>query len=282
MSTTKTSTSKMDPIQQEFITNTLLPFAKDIAGQTYQAYTGDRVAGLSDLEQQGLAGFGALTLPSELATASGIVEGVATMTPEELAQRKAGYSQEYISTLMDPTMSALEREQAIQRSTEAGQMTQALGGAGFGSTRRGVAEGEREAARDVALARMRADIGAQGLDYGERRLASELGLTTGAAGQLAQLGLSTLGAGQGIAGSQLAAGALPRSIAQAQLDVPYQDYLAAMQYPLTQFGVLTGAGQAFPAGIGSTTQTEGGLGYTLGALGSFGKGMAGLGWTPFK
>jgi len=52
-----------------------------------------------------------------------------------------------------------------------------------------------------------------------------------------------------------------------------------MQYPLTQFGVLTGAGQAFPAGIGTTTSKEGGLGFTLGALGSFGQGACAMGMT---
>ena len=49
-----------------------------------------------------------------------------------------------------------------------------------------------------------------------------------------------------------------------------------MQYPLTQFGVLTGAGQAFPAGIGTTVERErdpmGGFGRVLSGLGSFGMG----------
>jgi hypothetical protein len=79
----------------------------------------------------------------------------------------------------------------------------------------------------------------------------------------------------------MGAGEVERALEQARLDVPYEDYLAAMQYPLTQFGVLTGAGQAFPAGIGTTTSKEGGLGYTLGALGSFGQGAGAMGWKPF-
>ena len=281
MGTTKTETSKMDPLQQEFISETLLPFAQQIAGTPFQYYEGDRVAGLSDLEKQALAGYGRLSLPSELATASGIVEDVATMTPEEMAQRQAGYAQQYTDLVMDPTRARLRREQDIQRSTEAGQMTKALGAAGFGASRRGVAEGEREAARDIGMAQLEADVGAAGLGYGSNRLMQELGITTGAAGQLAGLGMTGLGAQQGLLGAQLGAGSLPRQIAQAGLDVPYSDYLAAMNYPLQQFGVLSGAGQAFPAGIGTTKQTMGGLGPVLGAVGSAGMGLGYMGFSPF-
>lgn len=254
MSTTKTTTSKMDPIQQEFLQETLLPFAREIAGTPYESYTGERVAGLTPLQQQAISGYGALSLPSELATASGIVEDVATMTPEELSAQRAQYAQEYTDLILDPTRARLRREQDIARSTEAGQMTRALGGAGFDSTRRGVAEGEREAARDVAVRELEARIAGQGLDYGTQRLMSDIGLRTGAAGQLAGLGMTGLGAQTDILGRQMGAGEAVRALDQARLDVPYEDYLAAMQYPLTQFGVLTGAGQAFPAGLGTKSE----------------------------
>ena len=254
MSTTKTTTSKMDPLQKEFLQETLLPFAREIAGTPYESYTGERVAGLRPIQQQALSGYGALSLPSELATASGIVQDVATMTPEELSAQRAQYAQEYTDLIMDPTRRRLKREQDIARSTEAGQMTRALGGAGFGASRRGVAEGEREAARDVAVRELEARIAGQGLDYGTQRLMSDIGLRTGAAGQLAGLGMTGLGAQTDILGRQMGAGEAERALEQARLDVPYEDYLAAMQYPLTQFGVLTGAGQAFPAGIGTTRE----------------------------
>ena len=254
MSTTKTTTSKMDPIQQKFLEDTLLPFAREITGTPYESYTGERVAGLTPLQQQAISGYGALSLPSELATASGIVEDVATMTPEELSAQRAQYAQEYTDLILDPTRARLLREQDIARSTEAGQMTRALGGAGFDSTRRGVAEGEREAARDVAVRELEARIAGQGLDYGTQRLMSDIGLRTGAAGQLAGLGMTGLGAQTDILGRQMGAGEVERALEQARLDVPYEDYLAAMQYPLTQFGVLTGAGQAFPAGLGTKSE----------------------------
>lgn len=278
----KTETKEMPEFQRKFLEETVIPFAQDFLGTPYESYTGERVAGLTPLQQQALSGYGALSLPSELATASGIVEDVATMTPEEMAQRQAGYAQQYTDLVLDPTRARLRREQDIQRSTEAGQMTKALGGAGFGASRRGVAEGEREAARDIGMAQLEADIGAAGLGYGTNRLMQELGITTGAAGQLAGLGMTGLGAQTDILGRQLAAGDVGRTLDQARLDVPYQDYLARMQYPLTQFGVLTGAAGAVPAGYGTTTTRDpfGAFGSVLSGVGSLGMGLGpkGFGW----
>ena len=278
MGTTKTETSKMDPLQQKFMEEALLPFAREIAGTPYETFEGERVAGFTPTQQRALYGYGQLSLPSELATASGIVEDVATMTPEELSAQRAQYAQEYTDLIMDPTRARLLREQDIARSTEAGQMTRALGGAGFGLSRRGVAEGEREAARDVAVRELEARIAGQGLDYGTQRLMSDIGLRTGAAGQLAGFGMTGLGAQTDILGRQLAAGDVGRTLEQARLDVPYQDYLARMQYPLTQFGVLTGAAGAVPAGYGTTTARDpmGTFGNILGGIGAVGQG-GGLG-----
>ena len=74
----------------------------------------------------------------------------------------------------------------------------------------------------------------------------------------------------------MTAGDTERQLQQQQLDADFNQYLAELQYPLTQFGVLTGAGQAFPAGIGTTTGVErdpmGGFGRVLSGLGSFGMG----------
>ena len=79
----------------------------------------------------------------------------------------------------------------------------------------------------------------------------------------------------------MSAGETERALTQADLDAAYNEYLAEMQFPLTQFGVLSGGGQAFPAGIGSTTATVrdpmGTFGMGLQALG--GLGMGGIG--PF-
>lgn len=118
------------------------------------------------------------------------------------------------------------------------------------------------------MANQQAALSAAGVRAGG---AAGLGST---AGQALEAQLSQLGA-------QTTAGELARSIEQAGLDMAYQNYLAQQQYPLTQFGVLTGAAGAIPAGYGTTTESSSGLGNTLGALGAFGKGLGSMGWTPF-
>ena len=241
----KTETKEMPEFQKRFLEETVIPFAQDFLGTPYESYTGERVAGLTPLQQQALSGYGALSLPSELATASGVVEGVATMTPEELSAQRAQYAQEYTDLIMDPTRRRLKREQDIARSTEAGQMTRALGGAGFGASRRGVAEGEREAARDVAMGELEARIAGQGLDYGTQRLMSDIGLRTGAAGQLAGLGQQSFGYGQQIQDQQMRQGAVQQAAMQQLIDAgrqQYQGYENAptqkMQLPLQALGMV--------------------------------------------
>lgn len=281
-----TSEMQMPEFQQKFLEGTVIPFAEDFLATEFKPYEGELVAGMTPLQLSAMEGYGALTLPSEFATASDVMRGVATMTPEDLAARRAGYAQEYTDLVLDPTRQRLKREQDIARSVEAGQMTKALGAGGFGSSRRGIAEGEREAARDVAMAAMEADIGARGLDYGTQRLMSDLGLTTGAAASLAGLGGQRLAAETGILGSQMGVGEAARLIDQQGLEALYNQYMLAQNYPLTQFGVLTGAAGAVPSGYGTTIKTErdpmGTIGGILGGIGSAGKGLSALGWAPFS
>jgi hypothetical protein len=277
MGTSKTEKTTMDPLMQQFFGETYIPAIESFLERPYEAFTGERVAGLTPTTERLLGEAQMLQTPEEFAAAKGVVSGVAALTPEELSQRRGQYAQEYTDLILDPTRSRLMREQAIKRSQEAGEMTRALGGAGFGASRRGVMEGEREAARDVAIAELEADIARQGLDYGTQRLLSDVGVTTGAAGQLAQLGLSELGAETDILGRKMAAATIPQQIEQAQLDAVFDEYLRSQQYPLTQLSMLTGSAGALPQGYGTTTQRTGGLGPALGALGSLGMGAAGFG-----
>lgn len=275
---TKTETKEMPKFQQEFLEGTVIPFAQDFLAKGYTPYEGERVAGFTDLQELAKAGYGGLTLPSELATASGIVGDIATMTPEQMAALRSQYAAEYTGTVLDPYRNRLQREQDIQRSVEAGQMTKALGAGGFGSSRRGVAEGEREAARDVAMAALEADIGARGLDYGTTRLMSDLGLKSGAAGQLAGLGMAGLGAQTDILAKQFGIGEAERMLGQQGLDALYEQYMMQQNYPLTQFGVLTGAAGAVPAGYGTfTTKERDPMGTIGGLLGGVGSSLTGLG-----
>jgi hypothetical protein len=113
------------------------------------------------------------------------------------------------------------------------------------------------------LANQQAALSAAGIRAGG---AAGLGATAGQALESQLAGLQ----------AQTGAGELERAIKQAELDMAYQNYLAQQQYPLTQFGVLTGAAGAIPAGYGTTSQTQGGVGYALQAIGAAGKGIGAM------
>ena len=253
-----TTTSKMDPLQESYIEEIIRPGADKVAEMEFEKFTGDRVARLTPMQRAAIGGYGALTLPSEIGEATGIYRDVATRTPQE---RQARLDQ--IQNDMAPLLNRQFAQQGV------GTQAQAIKANAFGD-RRDVYEGERQAALD-----------ARAYDLASRALAAEDTSAMRAAGALAGSGLQELQAQRDILGAQMSAGETERALTQADLDAAYNEYLAEMQFPLTQFGVLSGGGQAFPAGIGSTTATVrdpmGTFGMGLQALG--GLGMGGIG--PF-
>jgi hypothetical protein len=272
MGTTQKTKTEMDPIQQEFLTGTLLPFAKDIAGRAFTPYTGDRVAGLTDLQRAALSGYGGLSLPSELGEAAGIYRGMATQTPEQRAADIAQYTQQYTQNVIDPTLAALERQRGEREvGLEAGR------GSAFGNTAYETRAGAELGAFDVGMARELGQLQTQGYQSALARAAQEDAQRMQAAGALAGTGMTGLQAQQSILGAQMGAGEAERALSQADLDAAYQSYLMEQQYPLQQFGVLSGAAGAFPAGIGTTTQKTGGLGPALSAAGSLAMGLGPMG-----
>ena len=316
MGSKTTETAKMPQFQEDFLKETVIPFAEDFLATPYESYTGERVAGMTPLQQQAMTGYGALSmgdpLYSQAAGAYGQMAQMETPTTDAaqigevgtLAQADIGqYMSPYTEQVIESGLRELGGAQEIALNKQAAQATAARA---FGGSRQGIAEAETRKnygqqaadliARERANAFRQAQQAAQFDITGQQQRAIQqaaLQQQAGLAGQQAALDAARLrGAGAAglgsIAGQQLqsqlaglgaqtAAGEAQRALAQAQLDVPYQDYLAAMQYPLTQFGVLTGAAGAVPQGYGTTTTRSGGLGPALGALGSAGMGLAGMG-----
>ena len=215
---TTTATATMDPIQEKFITDDLLPFARNIIDTPFEAYSGNRVADLTDMQRDAIGGYGQFST-----------------TPE---QRQARLSE--VQEQMAPMLNRQFAQEGI------GREAQAIKANAFGD-RRAAYEGERQAALDA----MSYQLASKELDRQDAALRTNLG-------------------------AQMTAGEAERALSQQELDAAYDQYLARMQYPLTQFGVLSGAGQAFPAGIGTTVERErdpmGTFGRALSGLGSFGMG----------
>ena len=256
MGTSKTQTQSMDPMQESYIEDIIRPGADKIADMEFEQFTGDRVAGLTQLQRDAIGGYGALSLPSELAEASGVYRGIANRTPQERTAM--------LGNIQDQMAPMLNRQFAQQG---VGTQAQAIKANAFGD-RRDVYEGERQAALD-----------ARAYDLASRQLEAEDQSAMRSASALAASGLQGLQSTRDILGTQMSAGETERALEQAGLDAIYNDYLAEMQFPLTQFGVLSGGSQAFPAGIGTTTTRDpmGTFGMGLQALG--GLGMGGMG--PF-
>ena len=312
MGSKTTETAKMPQFQEDFLKETVIPFAEDFLATPYESYTGERVAGMTPLQQQAMTGYGALSmgdpLYSQAAGAYGQMAQMETPTTDAaqigevgtLAQADIGqYMSPYTEQVIESGLRELGGAQEIALNKQAAQATAARA---FGGSRQGIAEAETRKnygqqaadliARERANAFRQAQQAAQFDITGQQQRAIQqaaLQQQAGLAGQQAALDAARLrGAGAAglgsIAGQQLqsqlaglgaqtAAGEAQRALAQAQLDVPYQDYLAQMQYPLTQFGVLTGASGAVPSVYSTTTRDPmGSFGNLLSGFGAIGQG----------
>jgi len=268
-----TKTSEMDPLQQKYMEQFIMPQAEKIAGMEFTPYTGEMVAGMSDLQKQALQGYGQLGTPAQFGQAGSVFQEVAGMTPEQRAADIAQYTQQYTAGVMEPTVAAMEAQRAKQRTQEAATRAKAGAFGSRGDVYRGALEGEYQ----VGMGKTLADMQQQGYQQAVARQQSETAQRLGAAGQLAGLGAQQFQTQLAGLGAQMGAGEAQRLIGQQGLDAGYQQYLMQQQFPLTQFSALTGGSASFPAGIGTTTGTTydpmGSAGKLLQGFGAFGSGF---------
>jgi hypothetical protein len=281
---TTTQDNKMPEFQQQFLTGTVIPEAQKILATPFQGYEGQRVAGLTGLQQQALQGYGGLDMGAPaFAQAADVYSTIAGegLSPERIQTYMSPYTQNVIDASM--------RDLARQRDITLNEMGAAATRAGaFGGSRQGVAEAETqrafaETAADTA-ARLREAGYSQAAGLAQADLAQRMAAAQGGMGA-AGAGLQQQVAGLG---AQMAAGEAERILGQQGLDALYERYMLEMQYPLTQFGVATGAAGAIPAGYGTQTGTTvtrdpmGAIGGVLGAVGSAGQGLGAMGFMPFS
>lgn len=293
-STTQTQTSTMDPLQQRYMEQYFMPMAGQIAGMEFTPYTGERVAGMTGLQEQALAGYGALGVPDQFGQAGSVFQEIAGMqarTPEQRAADVARYTQEYTAGVMDPTIAAMEAQRAKQRTAEAATRAKAGAFGSRGDVYRGALEGEYQVGMGQTLGQLQQQgysqaVARQQAEDAARR--AEQAQRLGAAGQLAGLGATQFQTQLAGLGAQMGAGEAQRLLGQQALDAAYQEYLAQQQFPLTQFSALTGGASAFPAGLGTTTGTTatrdpmGQFAKILAAAGKAGEGAAALGFSDMR
>jgi len=279
---TTTQEMKMPEFQQEFLTSTVIPTAERLASTPFTPYTGTRVADLTGLQRQALSGYGGLDMGTPaFAQAADVYSTIAGegISPERIQSFMSPYTQEVIDASM--------RDIGRQRDIALNQLGTAASQAGaFGGSRQGIAEAETQR----AFAETAADTAARLREAGYTQAAGMAQADLAQRMAAAQGGIGAAGAGlqQQVAGlgAQMAAGEAERVLGQQALDALYEQYMLQQQYPLTQFGVLTGAAGAVPSGYGTTTKTErdpmGTLGGVLGGIGSAGQGLGAMGFMPFS
>ena len=223
---TSTTTEQMPAFQEEFLKETLLPFATNISGQGFTPYGGEMTAGVSDTTGMARPQFER-------------VAEIAGMTPADYAAMTAANMSPYQSQVIDAALARGQRERDIARTGEMADITRA---GAFGNERRGVFEAERQAAFDVGQQQIIANLMQQG--YTQAQAAS-----------MAQLGQAQSAAGQAAAGfTQL--GGLEQATEQARLDAQMAEFMREQNMPYQQLGALVSAAGGVPAGYGTTNATQ--------------------------
>jgi hypothetical protein len=279
----ETTTTEAPKEVTEYFNKFINPAAEGISNMQFESYTGDRVAGLSDLETSalsrigGLSGDAAAAMQPGLSTlgeaqaAYGKLGDIASMTPEDYRRRTEANLSGYTTGVIDPALARMDRAAAEARTQQQAEFAKA---GGFGNERRGIYEAELAARQGESRDELISNLMRQGYNEAQAATMAQMGQGIGAQ-QAAAAGLAGVGssqAGLGLQGqaaelqalqAQLAAGGLQRGVDQAGLEAQYQEFMRQQQFPLQQFAALTGGSAAYPSGGTSTTTTRAGFGDIL-------------------
>jgi hypothetical protein len=218
------------------------PYAKDalergraLSNTSYQAYTGDRIAGFSPLQEQAQK------------SAAGLDAG-----PEAFSKGVGQYMSPYVEQALNPQIR--EATRASQLATQQ-QQAGAVGRGAFGGSRDALMrmEGERNLGQQLG------DIRGRGYQAAY----------DSAANQFRQ----GIGQQQGIIGMQSQLGGQQQALRQQGLTQAYQDFMAEKQAPYTQLGYYSDMIRGLPLGQQSSKSVYEAPGNTFGQVAGLGMGM---------
>lgn len=289
------------------------PYAETALGQAaaltninanpYQAYTGERFAQFTPLQQKSFEGAYGMQTAGQLGTGTGLASMaglgglgmVGAYNPYQTGQFTGGAAGQYMSPYAQNVVD-IEKREAQRASDIAGQRDKAAfarAGA-FGGSRQAIAEAERSR----NLATQMGDIQSKGLQSAYDRAADQfnreqqlreqsrqygagLGMqglqaATQAAGTLGGLGQQQFQQGMDINKLQQQYGTQQQSQVQNILGAQYQDFLNAKQYPYQQLGFMSDILRGLPLSQ-SYSQTYQQPPSMLGQLAGIGIGAASMG-----
>ena len=258
----------------------LVATAGDVAKEGYIPYTGQRLAGLSQIEQDAITQSQASRGIGQ--TQAGQAFTAATASGAPALSSVGSYMTDYNKNVADVAAREMRDQSAIQQQ---GIGAQAANVGAFGGSRQAILEAERQKNLTQGVgdlyAKAQADAYQTALSASQQdrqqQLQSSLGMST-TAGQQQALGQADIQQQMGIGG-------LGRQMDQQALDLGYNNFLAERDYPKSQLGFYSNILQGTPysqSTVGSTyTPQPSFLNQAMGA-GISGLGIAGnLGWNPF-
>lgn len=277
---TTTQQNTLDPFIKEALSRNINA-ATQVASLPYQPYSGPRVAGFRPMEQQAFdltqqAVTGRVGAP-ELGMATQAAQRAATFGPEQFQQNVQGFMNPYQQNVVDATMARLAQARAER---DAATKAQLAASRAFGNERRGVYEAQLAAEQDRTAAETLANLYSQGYGQAAQMAMGVPGQQLAGASALAGFGGQALQQEQARAAMLQGAGQAQRTMAQQNLDVAYQDFLAQRGYPVEQLRILqsglTGLPNVQSATTTSTTPGQGFLGTASNVAGVLG-GLKNLG-----
>lgn len=103
MGSTKTQTQEMPEFQQRFLEETVIPYATNIAEREFTPFEGDRIAGMTPLQQQSLSGFGGLDMGAAgYAQAADVYGGLGGFQAPSAEAASLGAARELEAARLDP------------------------------------------------------------------------------------------------------------------------------------------------------------------------------------
>jgi hypothetical protein len=245
----QTSTSQVQlPDYMEKAASSLVATAGDVAKENFIPYTGPRLAGFSDLEQQAMA-------QAQQGAGLGGLRGAQAFTATTAAGMPAAadistYMNPYMTNVADVAARELTRRSEMQQVANEAQATQA---GAFGGSRADIVEAERQRNLQQGLGDIYTQAQARAFDTAlkaaqtdrKTQLASGLGMaqTASAADALNAADIQR----------QLGIGGLQRGMDQATLDLGYQQFVQERDYPKQQLGFYSDILRGVPTGSMTTT-----------------------------
>lgn len=280
--TTTTSNATLPGYVEPYVTDLFARGQALTGSNSAPSYSGQRVAGLTGLQQQAGNSVSGLDAGNMLSQAGNYLNQGANYTPNTGTFDSAAaqqYMNPYQQNVTDIAKREAMRDDAVARTDRDSRAAQA---GAFGGSRQGVIEAE--AGRN--LNQRLGDIQAQGLNAGYQNAQQQFNADQGRQQQDRQFGSQAAIAGgkaltdtgQTGFGLQSTAGLLDQGTQQKGLDTTYQDWLNQQQHPYDQLTFMRNLVSGFPGSTTNTTQQTSptsnwasdlaGVGSAIGGLGS--------------